>query len=243
MVNSARRLADTLLDALLPQYCVLCGLPSGRPLPLCAPCRSELPANRHCCRRCALPLPPPRSAVLCGSCLQAAPAFSLVQAPWLYGEYMAHLIGRWKFHRDAYLTPLLADLWLSGSAAPPPVDLVVPIPLHWWREWRRGYNQAEMLASAVLKRRPELARRGLDRRLLRRSRATVPQSGMDARARTRNLRGAFTVHGACDSLRVALVDDVLTTGATATAAARELLAAGAISVDLWCLARTPAPEH
>ena len=68
------------------------------------------------------------------------------------------------------------------------------------------------------------------------------QSGLDAEARSRNLCGAFTVRKPCDSLRIALVDDVLTTGATAESAARELLHAGAASVDLWCLARTPAPE-
>lgn len=239
MVNYAGRIASALLDGLLPQHCVLCDLPSGQPLPLCAPCRSEFPANASSCSRCALPLPAPGT---CGQCLRSPPAFRRVHAPWLYGEYMAHLVTRWKFHRDDYLTPLLADLWLAGAAGATPVDLVVPVPLHWWREWRRGYNQAELLAGAVLRRSPALSRRGLDRRLLRRNRPTAPQSGMDARARRRNLRGAFTVARPCDSLRIALVDDVLTTGATAAAASRALLEAGAESVDLWCLARTPAPD-
>ena len=240
MVNSARSLGNALLDGLLPQYCILCGQLSGQPLPLCLPCRAELTPNTQACAQCALPLTTSGGSI-CGGCLVRPPAYRRARAPWLYTEYMAHLVRRWKFHRGGHLTPLLADLWLADAPDAMAADLLVPVPLHWWREWRRGYNQAELLARALHRRRPSLASQGLATRLLRRNRATAAQSGMDARARSRNLRGAFTVRGCCDSLRIALVDDVLTTGATAEAAARALLQAGAVSVDIWCLARTPAP--
>ncbi|WP_162846072.1 ComF family protein [Seongchinamella sediminis] len=234
MVNS---LVQRLADALFPNSCCLCQWRCPGRLPLCAPCRAELAGNRCCCRRCALPLS--GDGLLCGQCLQQPPAFDRVVAPWLYSEYLAFILRRWKFHHDLALTPLLADLWLDGASDVLPPDVLLPVPLHWYRQWRRGYNQAELLARELAQAMPGL---GVDTGLLQRSRATAAQSGMSARQRAHNLRGAFTVSGGCDSLHVALVDDVLTTGATAGEAASALRRAGAARVDIWCLARTPPPN-
>lgn len=240
------KLLAPLLDGIFPQYCALCGLPARGPLPLCAPCRGELQPNTVCCGRCALPLPGPAGEAdgrerLCGACLQRPPPFARVIAPWRYCERLAFLVGRWKFHGAAWLTPLLADLWLAGAPHPTPVDLVVPVPLHWRRQWRRGFNQAELLARALLAAGPGPAGARADTRRVRRRRATPAQSGLGAGHRAANLAGAFTVRGRCDNLRVAVVDDVLTTGSTAAELARALLDAGAGRVDVWCVARTPAP--
>jgi ComF family protein len=237
MILPVNRPGGRLLDALLPQHCALCGLRSGHALPLCSPCAAELPPNEQACVRCALPLPGAEGTRLCGECLAQPPPFDAVRAPWLYGEYLGYLIHRWKYAGDLTLTPLLAQLWLAAAGPPPPVDALVPVPLHWWREWRRGYNQSALLAR-------QLARHGtpeVEYRLVRRNRATAAQSGSDAGARARNLRGAFTVRGACDNLRLAVIDDVFTTGATAAEVARTLKRAGAAEVEVWCLARTPKP--
>ncbi len=243
MVNSGGVLAS-LLDGLFPNYCELCDLPVSGSLPLCPPCRAELPRNEPACDRCALPLPrdigPP---ALCGQCQLAPPAFQRALAPLLYEECLAFLVARWKYQRQQRLSALLADLWLARASPADDIDLLVPVPLHWQREWRRGFNQSALLCTALLRRRPTLSAKGLNSRLLRRSRATAPQRALDAAERRRNLRGAFTANQPCDSLNVALVDDVLTTGATAGAAAATLLSAGARRVDLWCLARTPSPRH
>jgi ComF family protein len=203
-----------------------------------------MPVNDHCCARCAIPLAPLAEAGtgrLCGDCLQTPPAFERVIAPWLYEEYFAHLIRRWKYHREQYLTPLLASLWLQHAPAEIAVDTLVPVPLHWRRRWRRGFNQSELLCRQLLAMGPALQSCALAHRLIGRRRATAAQSGMSARRRAGNLNGAFTVFKPCDNLRIAIVDDVLTTGATATAVATALKAAGAASVEVWCLARTPAP--
>ncbi len=241
MVNNYSRL-DKLLDGLFPAFCELCDLPVAGGLPLCAACRAELPLNTRACPRCALPLPPAvRAQAICGRCQVQPPPFQQTAAPFLYEECLAFLVARWKYQRQQRLSALLAELWLEQACPAPDIDLLVPVPLHWRREWRRGYNQAALLCSALLQRRPGLAPAGSQPRLLRRCRATVPQQSLAARARERNLRGAFTARGPCDSLTIALVDDVMTTGATAAAAASALLDAGARRVDLWCLARTPSP--
>ena len=243
MVNSV---LPALLEGLFPHQCLFCGLPSRGALPLCAGCKGDLQANKLCCSRCALPLPgsPARSAApLCGQCLRQAPAFDRVIAPWLYDEMFAYLIHRWKYQGEQRLTALLAQLWLCHDLPLGNIDLMVPVPLHWRRRWWRGFNQSQLLCRALRDACPELAMLPILDRAISRKRATAAQSGMNARQRARNLKGAFTVHKPCDNLRVAVVDDVLTTGATAAALARELRSAGASHIEIWCLARTPAPTN
>lgn len=242
MVNTV---PGAVLAGLFPDYCSLCGLLSQRPWPLCCACEQELQTNRICCYRCAIPLPAeaaPTPAALCGSCLQRHTPYQRVIAPWLYCERLAHLIGRWKFHGERQLTPLLASLWLQQAGEPGPVDVMVPVPLHWRRLWHRGFNQSELLCRQLRALAPDGVPTRLDHRSVRRSRATAAQSGMGAAQRARNLRGAFTAHNRYDNLRIAIVDDVFTTGATAAAMAHTLRKAGARHIEVWCLARTPAPQ-
>lgn len=239
MVN---RFTSALLEGLFPHHCCLCGLRSHRDVPLCHGCEGDLSPNVHCCHRCAVPLATgPDGPRLCGSCLQSPPAFGRVVAPWRYSEHIAHLIHRWKYRGEVRLTPLLAHLWLREIPAPGAVDLLVPVPLHWRKLWHRGFNQSDLLCRQLYRARPAIASGGYRNDLVRRIRPTAAQSGMSAAERRRNLQGAFTTRGACATLRVAIVDDVLTTGATADAMARALRAAGASAVDVWCLARTPPP--
>tara|TARA_R110001592_G_scaffold363393_1_gene687268 strand:- start:115071 stop:115802 length:732 start_codon:yes stop_codon:yes gene_type:complete len=237
---------NALLSGLFPQYCALCGLPSSRELPLCLACEQDLQANSSSCPRCAIPLPasrPQSTEALCGHCLQSPPPFDRVLAPWLYCELLSHLILRWKFHADRRLTPLLATLWLRGSEELPEVDVLIPVPLHWRRLLRRGFNQSELLCQQLRSCSPAIRTAQLDRRSVKRTRATRAQSGISAAQRSTNLKGAFTASKRYDNLRVAIVDDVFTTGATAAELAGTLRGAGADHVEVWCLARTPGPDY
>ncbi|MEP1596630.1 MAG: ComF family protein, partial [Halieaceae bacterium] len=176
---------------------------------------------------------------LCGRCLTQPPAFDQVRAAWLYDPQLAALITAWKYHRDLRLTPLLASLLLVGHAAGEPPDLILAVPLHWRRLLWRGFNQSQELVAAAFGQQQPRAQVLVCKRRMH----SPAQSSLGARQRNTLPAHAFTVQGRCDNLRVALVDDVMTTGATAHALSLKLKAAGASHVEVWCIARTPAPDN
>ena len=200
---------------------------------VCAACAYALPWNRSACLRCAIPLPAPGT---CGECLQRPPALTETHALFVYGFPLDRLVPRFKFHRDLAAGRLMADLMAGALMSAPRPDALVPVPLHARRIRQRGYDQALELA------RPLAATLALPLRadLLQRIRATAAQSELDAGQRQRNLARAFAVpEQAALPDHVALVDDVMTTGATLAAAAHALRAAGVERVDAWVCARVP----
>jgi ComF family protein len=234
-VDGRLRQAGRQLGALLwPARCLLCGDPGDAGRDLCAACRASLPWNRAACARCALPLP--ASAPVCGACLRQPPPVEATQAVFVYGFPVDRLLPRLKFHGGLAAGRLLAQLAADGFAHAQRPDALVPVPLHRARLRQRGYDQALELA------RPLARQLGLSLRtdLLRRIRATAPQSRLDAAARRRNLHDAFNVRSQAPlPAHVALFDDVMTTGATLHAAARALRRAGVARVDAWVCARVP----
>jgi len=231
---------DWLLDRLLPRHCLVCGGPSG-PANLCPDCDRELPRTGACCLHCALPLPGHGDAV-CGACLAQPPPWNEAVAALEYRYPARQLARRFKFNRclasgEVLALELARSLRRRGGAPP---DAVVPVPLHFTRFFVRGYNQAELIACRVAR---ELGV-PVAGALLRRRRRTAAQSMLDAAGRRRNVRGAFEVvsrrRGRLPR-RVALVDDVMTTGATLDAATRALHRAGVREVVLWVAARAPPP--
>jgi ComF family protein len=230
------RFLHALHGWLLPWRCLLCGAPGADGLDLCAACAAELPRNRSCCARCALPLPAP--AALCGRCQRRAPPWDAAWVPFRYAWPLDRLETRFKFGRDLAAGRTLARLWQREAPPAPLPQLIVPVPLHPRRLRTRGHNQALELA------RPLAAALGvpLHRDALRRVRATEAQTELAAAARRRNVRGAFALReGVTLPAHVALLDDVLTTGATLAECARVLRRAGVRRVDAWVLARAPVP--
>lgn len=224
------------------QSCLLCSESTDTVQPICTPCESELPWLGEHCTVCALPLP--MAGLRCGQCAARPPAFERVLASWAYDFPVDSLITRFKHQAKWPLGRLLGELLAQslqhhfdeGLERP---DALVPVPLAARRLRQRGFNQATLLArwlSAAL-------RIPCEDNLLLRIQDTPAQQVLDARARRRNLRQAFALApgAALSNRHLALVDDVLTTGATAQALARLLLDAGAARVDVYCLARTPKP--
>ncbi|NBF13043.1 ComF family protein [Pseudomonas sp. Fl4BN1] len=225
------------------QSCLLCDEPSDSALALCTPCMDELPWLNAQCSVCALPLP--ASDLTCGQCLQQPPAFHQVVAPWHYDFPVDSLISRFKHHAKWPFGRLMAELLCQllhfrfDEGLPRP-DCLLPVPLSRQRLRQRGFNQAGMLARWL----GEQLQLTVEPHLLLRPQDTPAQQGLDARARHRNLRQAFALAGDASvaGRHLALVDDVLTTGATAQALARLLINAGARQVDVYCLARTARPD-
>jgi len=223
-------------DWLLPRLCPACGDPSGPGRELCPGCERALPTLLHACPRCAIPYEQPDAHGECGACQKHPPAFARSIALYRFAPPIDHFIRELKFHQQLGLARLLGERLaqrLAHEAERP--DLILPVPLHAARLRERGYNQALEIARPVAR----LLDIPLKVSALRRVRATAPQTGMALAARRKNLRGAFALapRAHVKNLRVALVDDVMTTGSTVHAAAKCLRAAGVREVDIWVVAR------
>ncbi len=225
---------------LWPARCLVCREPGQSRHDLCPACRASLPWNPLACARCAIPLPGgslvSSTDPVCGKCLQRPPPLQATCAPFVYAAPLDHLLPRFKFHRDLAAGRLLAQLMLESLAQAERPDALVPIPLHRTRLRARGYDQALELAKPLSR----ALRIPLLHDVLLRTRATAPQSRLDAAQRRDNLRKAFAVDPRIVlPAHVVLVDDVMTTGATLHAAATALRRAGVARVDAWVCARVP----
>ena len=243
--RKAHKFAEAALEVLLPSRCLACGALVVRPGSLCAECWQRIDfITDPVCVRCGLPLAAQgvelnsAAGLACAGCLRRPPAFDRARSAMRYGDLSRRLVIVFK-HGDRTDAAAAIALWLAqaGQLLLSQCDLLVPVPLHRWRLLRRRYNQAALLAQSLGRNCAKTV--AVD--LLRRVRATPSQGLRSALERRRNVQGAFSVpEGARARLagrRVLLVDDVLTTGATAEACARALKAGGAAAVDVLTLAR------
>ncbi len=239
--SAVSSLFRSALDFALPPRCGGCGTVVDETDSFCADCWQSLDfLGPGGCSRCGLPLQA-TDAENCAVCLARPPRLDRIRAAVAYGDISRSIAMRLKYGRKValartmsrYMHPLLGDL--------PEHSVFVPVPLHRWRLWGRGFNQSVIVAR-------ELSRRtgvpvSLDS--LRRVKRTPPLKGLNLRQRRRTVAGAFRANPQAElrGRTVVLVDDVLTTGSTADACARVLKRAGASRVDLISWARVVGPSR
>lgn len=245
--QALKRGVDRALDVLLPPQCLACGTlvagGSGGGV-LCPSCWDGVSfLSAPWCDACGLPFEHEmEEGALCGACSRKPPAWRRARAAFAYEETTRRLLVSFK-HGDRTDAAPAYGRWLlrAGVDLFDGNDLVAPVPLHWTRLLARRYNQAALLAREVAR------ATGLELipGLLRRTRRTASQGHLNPKRRRDNVRGAFAVVGGrrVEGRRVLLVDDVMTTGATAAACAKCLLKAGAEAVDVLTLARVVRPIH
>lgn len=227
------RLTIRTIARLLPQYCAFCRARIDDNA-ICQRCMDILPANHLICFRCGQPvstaLP---DDVWCAHCQAVTPRFERARAPMIYDFPIDRALKSLKFNRQLWYVPAMAQLMLPlldrdfGQC-----DALIPVPLHRWRHARRGFNQAIELCKPL--------RRATGLRILNdviRTRPTIPQAGLSASERRKNLRDVFVVPDFLRCRRPLVVDDVITTGSTISQLTTALLRAGADSVNVLAVAR------
>ena len=210
--------------------CFVCR--GSSPAVLCDACRAELPRlAAPLCPRCALPTP---QGALCGRCLAEPPAYDATIAVLAYDFPADALVHALKFRGELALAPLLGEM-LCTKVSSQSIDCVIPVPLSAARLRSRGYNQAGEIARHIAPKKMQLD-------LCVRQRDSTPQVQLPWDERRRNVRGAFGCKRALAGASVAVVDDVMTTGATLEEMAQTLKRAGAARVENWVVARTLPPS-
>lgn len=228
LIGAAKHLAGRLQAAMLPGSCLLCAGESARQL-LCPGCLAELPAApAHHCPQCAEPT---THGERCGACLKEPPYFDRTIALWRYDFPLDRIIQAMKYRHQ-----VAAARWLGEALAerlPGAGQWIVPMPLHPERIRERGFNQSMEMARALARAR-HLPLAG---ECLLRQRPTPPQAELEHRERQRNVRGAFACTSDLTGRAIVLVDDVMTTGASANECARVLRLHGAATITVAVAAR------
>lgn len=235
-----RRLGRLALDLALPPLCPVCREPLADPGGLCGACWARLTfVTRPYCERLGIPFPyDPGPGVLSRDAVTDPPSFRRARAAVRFDEVARVLVHAFKYGDRLDLAPLLGR-WMATAGADllAEADALVPVPLHWRRRWTRRFNQSSALAESIAAVRPVAVWHDV----LVRAMPTPQQVGLSRAERRSNVQGAFQAakHGAARirGRRLVLIDDVLTSGATADACARALLRAGAAHVDVVVLAR------
>lgn len=236
MLAPSRILSHLLSQAtatIFPRRCVFCGVRQNKQS-ICGQCLQHLPWNTVFCERCGQPLPALQpDGVPCAQCQLLAPPYRKARASTIYAFPVDRALKAFKFRRQLWYAAAFAELLLPVLRQDfPHCDALLPVPLHRWRQARRGFNQATEIC------RPLSAMSGIRMVTdIRRAKATQPQSGLSATERKRNLRDAFALPELLTCRHPLVIDDVITTGATVKQLAQLLLRAGAASVNVLAVAR------
>ncbi|SEI73920.1 comF family protein [Sphingobium sp. AP50] len=224
-----------MVDYALPPRCPGCGMIVAEDFAFCLSCWGGMNfLGEPCCARCGLPFPHDMGeGAECGACMADPPAWDGARAVLAYGDVARTVALRLKYGRRIGMARLIARQMLRHVGREEAV--IVPVPLHRWRLWQRGFNQSALIADHL----GRMTGWRVDKRALQRVKRTAPLRGMNPAQRARTVRGAFALgpgHG-LRGRRVLLIDDIHTSGATAAACAKLLKRGGVAQVHLLCWAR------
>lgn len=238
----ARSALRQIVDFVLPPRCPACGAITSDPHSFCVECWSRLSfLGDPCCARCGLPFEyAADEEAECGRCIADPPHFDRLRAAVAYGEAARKVALKLKYSGRPGVAETLGRFMARHLASADREAILVPVPLHRWRIWKRGYNQSALIASSLAK----ASGLAADLDLLRRVKATPVLRGLGRRERALAVRCAFAVRDkqSVAGKSIILVDDVFTSGATANACALTLKRAGAARVEIVCWARVIAEE-
>jgi ComF family protein len=219
------------LNSILKPYCLLCADYNGNEIGLCEPCFKNLPWHKSArCPQCALIT----DSAICGNCLNAGPDFDATYALFTYSYPIDSILQQYKYKDMLHLADVFAKLFHQRHKISHRIDLVIPMPMHPQRLQERGFNQALEIARCLAK----SLKLELNYQACQRIKLTPPQAGLPLKDRIKNVRGVFECKQSLQGLNIAIVDDVMTTGASLNELARSLKKAGAARVECWVIART-----
>ena len=220
-----------MMQRLFSRECLLCGAQADDGQ-LCPPCRDSSPLHAQlACPICALPT---SGGEICGNCLKKPPAFDRTLVAFSYVFPVDAVIHAYKYAGNLALLDFLTEPLLHLAAAQSRPDLLIPMPLHPARLKKRGFNQAHEIAKGISGKLAIPLESSLCCRIL----DTKPQAGLRFKERAGNLRGAFSCDRDLGGMRIALIDDVMTTGASLNELAKAVRSRGAAQVSAWVVART-----
>ncbi|MFT7372384.1 MAG: ComF family protein [Oleiphilaceae bacterium] len=249
LVYNFKSLVVKILKDIKKKHCLFCDETTYNTEAICCPCYQDLPWNTHHCSRCALPFPTTIKAAKkatnkhairfeCGECISAPPPFTATVASFRYETPVDKAIQMLKYHRKQYFATLFTYFLATtikqsyqGTTLP---SCLIPVPMHRSKLKARGFNQAQLISHKLSR----LLSIPSNSDILHKIKSTPAQTGLSKIERIRNLKGAFRLTDSVAGLHIALVDDVVTTRATADLLCKLLIDAGAKRVDVWCIART-----
>lgn len=230
-----------MLNSFLKQTCVLCANHEGGKLGLCGVCLQDLPWHASPqCPQCGLL----SDGLVCGSCLNASPSFDATHVLFTYDYPLDRLLQHYKYKESLHLANTFASLFIDKKLSKrlntnPKIDRIVPMPMHDTRLKQRGSNQALEITRLISKH----MQIKLDYTSCQRTKLTPPQASLPLKERIKNIRGVFHCQQDLQGLNIAIVDDVMTTGASLNELAKTLKQAGAAHVECWVIARTLPKPH
>lgn len=221
---------DIFTRTLLKQNCLLCASPQANQTGLCGACLADLPCHpTSSCPQCGLA----SDGSVCGSCISMPPDFDATSAVFLYSFPVDAMMQRYKYGSMLNISQTFGEL-LNEKTNLETVDLIIPMPMHPARLKERGFNQALEIAKILTRNHADK----LDYKTAIRQKLTPPQASLPLKERVKNIKGAFKVNSDLSGKRIAIVDDVMTTGASLNELAKTLKKAGASHVECWVIART-----